>query len=137
MGSISHDTREAQGTFAIPIHDGEPHTPPTERPYFAPPKARETIPVTCPVLDCRKDIFPSGIEAGTTEAYTHASRFLSENGFTAIKHTSTLTTLKDFDNPDSITEIYYPEICDIVKHVTGTKVVVPIKKRSAWRTATR
>lgn len=125
MGSISHDISDARGTFTVPVYDGEPHVPPAERPYFAPPKAKETIPVTFPVIDCRDDVFP-GIDAGTTEAYAHAYKFLSQHGFTAIKHTSSLKNLDAFNDPDNITNTYYPEVCDIVKRVTGAKVVIPI-----------
>ncbi len=75
------------------------------------------------IVDFRNDVFGNGDDGLSPDS--PSSRFLTKNGFTAVKYPSVLCsspyTRDDFDNVKLLDEIYYPEIDDLVKKVTGCK----------------
>lgn len=85
---------------------------------MAPPKPDETVQLSFPLIDFRSEVLSSSSD------YTNDSAFMSRHGFTAVKHKSAITDCTGFQKPETLREIYYPEVEDLVKRVTGCKTVV-------------
>lgn len=106
------------GTLTVPVYDGKPHQDPFTRPYMAPPKPDKTVRISFPLIDFRDGVLTSGGD------YVKEAAFMSRHGFTAVKHKSRLENRSEFDNSTILSKVYYPEIEDLVKQVTGCKTVV-------------
>ena len=103
------------GTFTVPVLDNEPHTDPSTRPYMIPPKPKETVKLHFPLVDFREKV----LSRDAIPDYDKAQTFMTNHGFTAVHHTSKLQNRDDFEDPDSLKDVYYPEVEELVKRVTG------------------
>ncbi|KAK4506268.1 hypothetical protein PRZ48_004233 [Zasmidium cellare] len=119
MGSIGNDPIADKGTFIVPIFDGEPHSDPFTRPYGAPPKPKASGSVTVPLVDFRNQVF----NAAAGGDYRQDEAFMRSHGFTAVKHTSSIKDIEGFRDGETMKNVYYGEIEDLVKRVTGCKDV--------------
>lgn len=120
MGSVDNTPLATKGTFIVPIFDGEPHSDPFTRPYGAPPKPKASASITVPLVDFRSQVF----NAASGGDYSQDEAFMRSHGFTAVKHTSSITHISGFRDADTMKDVYYNEVEDLVKHVTGCKTVV-------------
>lgn len=104
----------------VPIFDGEPHSDPFTRPYGAPPKPKASASITVPLVDFRSQVF----SAASGGDYSQDEAFMRSHGFTAVKHTSSITRISGFRDASTMQDVYYPEIENLVKKVTGCKSVI-------------
>ena len=112
------------GTFTFPIYDGEPQTDPATRPYLAPPKASATLQRTYPMIDFRDDVFCSNSNSKQPNGSTTtspAAAYLRDTGFTAICEPTSLIQRDSFESKNNMQQIYYPEVCSLIKRLTGCK----------------
>lgn len=121
MGSIEHEHEPVptKGTFTVPILDDEPHSDPSTRAYMAPPKPKATSQITFPLVDFRGDVF----NASSGGDYSRDEAFMRSHGFTAVNHTSCIKDMEGFPDADTMRDVYYAEVEDLVKEVTGCKSV--------------
>ncbi|KAF2159567.1 hypothetical protein M409DRAFT_60643 [Zasmidium cellare ATCC 36951] len=120
MGSIGDTPIATKGKFIVPVFDGEPHSDPFTRPYGAPPKPKASASVTFPLVDFRSQVFT----AAPGGDYNGDEAFMRSHGFTAVKHVSSIKDIEGFRDADTMNDVYYAEMEDLVKRVTGCKFVV-------------
>lgn len=120
MGSIESETVPTRCTFMVPVYDGEPHSDPSTRAYMAPPMPTRTEHITFPLVDVRSQVL--NCESGGD--YSKDEEFMASHGFTAVKHTSAIQDGSRFHDVETMTNVYYREVEELVKHVTGCKEVV-------------
>ena len=122
MGSIGREA-PVVGTFTIPIFDNV--TDPSERPYLAPPPWSGEVKRTYPLIDFRDKVY--GTKHGRTASTSLSADFLTRYGFTAVKHNSTFMSSErlqaDLYSPETIEKIYYPEVEQLIKDLTGCSEV--------------
>ena len=111
------------GTFTIPIYD-DGQDDPFQRPYLVAPKPSRTINRSYPLINFRNDVF-CNVDHDSLDQTSESARFLTKHGFTAVRHRSKLLDPPhervDFDSVEKMDEIYYPEVEEIVKKLTGCK----------------
>lgn len=106
------DMKLESGTFTF--IDPDTSTDPWECDYFANPTPKEIIHQRVPLHNLRAD----------PHLFTPESSFsLTTNGFTVVKHVSTIQSLTDFKNPENLEGTYFPEIKSLLKSVTGASEV--------------
>ncbi|KAF2151795.1 hypothetical protein K461DRAFT_279312 [Myriangium duriaei CBS 260.36] len=108
-----------QGKLTLPVLSGVPDDDPWERPYLKAPKMEAKEEVSFPMVDIRTELFGDQRD----DNIERQIKFLQTHGFTAIRHQTQLRDVADFDNVEKLDDIYFPEVQDLVKRVTGAKHV--------------
>lgn len=123
MGSIGDNT-EVYGTFRYSLPDNS--IPVQERSLYTSPSSKLVKDVPQKLHDFRTD--PS---------FTHGGPGLDVQGFTYVEHTSALSGNEFFEGKN-IEEVYGPEVCELVKNVTGAKraIIDGVTLRSRLATET-
>ncbi|RFU29637.1 hypothetical protein B7463_g6718, partial [Scytalidium lignicola] len=119
MGSTEDVQPVGQFTHPVIDHDTK-NNDPWQRPYFIPPRMGKLVPRSSPLIDIRPSI---------SDPKYIPSHLLKTHGFGVVKHSSVL-----FEPPyvtqdltaQTIAEVYYPEVRDLVKQTTGAKHVFMI-----------
>lgn len=112
------------GTFTIPVDVDVEEYDPWAFPYGKAPPAlfASTVQHTFPLKDFRHEVFNEEYSIKTSR------EFLRKHGFTAVRHESKLHQspyghVADFCDVQLMSTIYYPEIEELVKCVTGCSQV--------------
>jgi hypothetical protein len=120
----------AAGTFLFPVMTDELVDDPWHRPYLKAPRCmfEKDVSACFPLKDFRTEISDNGTYvAGAGDKGTARSEWLSKYGFTAVKQESRLLggeyKSADWDSAQKMIELYYPEVKELVKQVTGAKAI--------------
>ncbi|KAF2156575.1 hypothetical protein K461DRAFT_316810 [Myriangium duriaei CBS 260.36] len=100
------------GTFSLPIVTDVAVDDPWKRAYLNPPAFGEHKLLSFPLKDVRSEIFEQ-----------ESSDFLSQHGFTAVNYPTRLQNRSDFESLHSLDAVYFTEVKDIIKRVTGATEV--------------
>lgn len=95
--------------FSIP----DESVPAEERSFFATPQNKEFVPKEVELHDFR-----------TSTDVTKGPAGLDVQGFTWLKHHSKIVGSDDFFDGNNIEDIYFQEVSDMMKEVTGAKKVL-------------
>lgn len=119
MGSIGADA-QLYGTLIHPVQRKVPEYDPLALEYRQVPKyvLERAVERRYAIDDIRDKVFD---ETGSIE---HSRAYLRSHGYTAVKHRTALHEkpygkLSDFRDVRNMNEIYYPELEELVKRVTG------------------
>ena len=119
MGSAELD-KKIPGTFKFAVDLPLLPYDPWQAPYGKAPDAiaASAVERTCLLTDCRNDVLDG------TPTLARSKEFLRTHGFTAVKHRTALLSPPhgqpcNFENAQLVHDIYYAEVEELVKEVTG------------------
>lgn len=114
MNSIQ--SKNVEGEYMHPVIDhSTKNSDPWQRNYFQPPPFKNLVPRTAPLIDLRSILSSPGYDA---------NNLLKSHGFGVVKHQSKFLHMLDKDEIEQwVTQVYHPEIRDLVLKATGAKRV--------------